>query len=200
MLNKSMKKSIQWGLQVCLIVLLAACSDSGNNGKSDSEKSENESVVFAGSLEQNAEKEAKADKAEQHVVAEADSNNSQTQTTDIEKQAAAMAAKNAALKAKLKGKYKDPLQGKGSCASMAAKPCLYSKACMWERDDKRLYSCRDAVNDCENGFAQEGDQVKSSCTDKPGCEYKSASCFCPPGVTCVCGGGTPAACLVSEGS
>ena len=55
------------------------------------------------------------------------------------------------------------------------------------------YACRRARGACERGFIQvehSGDQ----CVANPMCEYVPGQCYCPPGVQCICGGGSPGQC------
>jgi len=82
-----------------------------------------------------------------------------------------------------------------SCAAMSEKSCLLSKECILEQHKEKGYYCRESQNFCEVGFIQKSNSAKSTCTNNKGCKFKNASCFCPSGVTCVCGGGAPSACI-----
>lgn len=55
------------------------------------------------------------------------------------------------------------------------------------------YQCRRAVGQCEVGFIQ-ADNTAAQCEANPHCEYLTGSCYCPPGMQCICGGGSPGQC------
>ncbi len=82
----------------------------------------------------------------------------------------------------------------GACATRSELACLDSPDCTLQLEGDN-YSCVDPANDCEVGFVQ-GDGTRESC-DQPGCDFVPAQCYCPPGLTCVCGGGPPAQCVPS---
>ncbi len=59
------------------------------------------------------------------------------------------------------------------------------------------YQCRSAAGRCEIGFVQAEDSAEQCETDSR-CEYKTGSCYCPPGMQCICGGGSPGQCQSRE--
>jgi len=63
------------------------------------------------------------------------------------------------------------------------------------------YTCRASVGRCETGFRQSADHdIQKDCESKPGCQFKAADCYCPPGLQCTCGGGPPAQCMERRNS
>lgn len=85
-----------------------------------------------------------------------------------------------------------------SCSKLSAESCLVSKLCTLDQKvSDGTYYCRDAENQCEKDFAQ-GVDSPEFCQSRAGCQYQAARCFCPPGVTCVCGGGAPAKCVPAD--
>lgn len=85
------------------------------------------------------------------------------------------------------------MEGK-SCSQLTEQECFSSAACTLTRNETgNGYQCRPAKDHCELLFRQ-SDGTKEICEAKAGCTYVPASCYCPPGVTCVCGGGEPAQC------
>jgi len=80
------------------------------------------------------------------------------------------------------------------CSALAQADCLKSTQCILDQTIGLSYFCRAAKNDCEIGFVQADYFGKQSCTTKNNCQFKPASCFCPSGVVCKCGGGRPSAC------
>jgi hypothetical protein len=99
-------------------------------------------------------------------------------------------------------KVKDPLSTRntGSCADFSQKDCLNSSKCLLDQDKTQKYVCRSAKGACEIGFVQLGRELKKSCEGKKFCKFTAASCFCPEGVQCVCGGGKPAVCKTKKTS
>jgi hypothetical protein len=77
------------------------------------------------------------------------------------------------------------------CAELDEAGCYESDRCVVDLITRTLlYECRPAENECEQGFIQ----AKGEKTCDSGCGFIPASCYCPPDVTCVCGGGPPSAC------
>ena len=99
-------------------------------------------------------------------------------------------------------KVKDNLntRNSGSCADFSQKDCLNSSKCLLDQDKNKKYVCRTAKGACEIGFVQLGREPKKLCEGKKFCQFTAASCFCPQGVQCVCGGGKPAACKTQKTS
>lgn len=99
-----------------------------------------------------------------------------------------------------KGKPNKPrpggvIPGTGRCGLMSQGQCLASQRCVLDQNDNKGYFCREAKGDCEIGFIQAGEgDPKASCNRTKGCQYVGASCFCPQGVQCICGGGKPSSC------
>jgi hypothetical protein len=91
-----------------------------------------------------------------------------------------------------------PNDSSARCTGMAVKSCIASDRCILSQRDNRAYFCRDVENVCEQGFVQQGNSSKKQCNNKASCVFTPEVCFCPPGVTCICGGGKPAACLLNE--
>lgn len=81
-----------------------------------------------------------------------------------------------------------------SCQQLSEQACFSSAACTLTKDNNtKGYQCRPAKDHCELLFRQ-SDDTRETCEAKDGCEYVPASCYCPPGVICICGGGEPAQC------
>ena len=55
------------------------------------------------------------------------------------------------------------------------------------------YECRTPRERCERGFLERGCS-RVACVSQTDCVFEPGHCFCPPGVTCVCGGGPPPGC------
>jgi hypothetical protein len=94
----------------------------------------------------------------------------------------------------LQGKDKLKEISGGQCADKSQQACLSSAGCMLSQDKDKKYECRAAKNGCEVGFVQSSGTAKNVCEGKKDCKFSNASCFCPEGVQCVCGGGAPAMC------
>ncbi len=80
------------------------------------------------------------------------------------------------------------------CAAKTELQCLKSAECKVQLVENRKYVCRPATGRCEPGFVQWSDD-KQSCESKKGCKHVPHSCYCPPDVTCRCGGGAPQNCV-----
>ena len=81
-----------------------------------------------------------------------------------------------------------------SCQQLSEQDCFRSAACTLTKDNSTNgYQCRPAKDHCELLFRQSVD-TRETCEAKAGCEYVPSSCYCPPGVACICGGGEPAQC------
>ncbi|MDY7093962.1 MAG: hypothetical protein SX243_13425 [Acidobacteriota bacterium] len=83
-----------------------------------------------------------------------------------------------------------------ACLSLAQTPCTKSPDCTLVQDESAEsgYRCRAAQGPCEEGFRQQG-STQEDCESREGCRFEPARCYCPPEVTCVCGGGPPARCV-----
>lgn len=78
------------------------------------------------------------------------------------------------------------------CASLGELECLASSECTLRlAENAGAYLCAVAADRCERGFVQ-GEARADDCPE--GCTFVPARCYCAPGMTCVCGGGPPAAC------
>lgn len=81
------------------------------------------------------------------------------------------------------------------CAALGELACLAPNDCVLvaagESGDG--YVCRPAENDCERDFDQRNPDA-DACAAREGCTYDGGSCYCPPDVTCICGGGPPPRC------
>jgi hypothetical protein len=86
----------------------------------------------------------------------------------------------------------------GECETMLEGACLTSKSCILEQGKDKAYFCRAANEGCEMAFVQSGEHSMKSCKGKKVCKYEPASCYCPPKVQCVCGGGKPASCALKS--
>lgn len=82
-----------------------------------------------------------------------------------------------------------------SCEGLDQTPCRKSPDCTLVQDESAEsgYRCRAAEGPCEEGFRQEGSS-REECENREGCRFQPANCYCPPEVTCVCGGGPPSRC------
>lgn len=171
-------KSFTLLLQVLMLTTLIAC------GESNKTPEQNED-----SQAQQQNEQSKQGRSSDNQLSEA------AQATKNE-----LAEKNQRLKDALKNSGKNVGIG-GSCAETSIKVCGKSPNCMVEQKPDGKYLCRDAANSCETGFVQEGGKAMAKvCNDKPGCTFDPGKCYCPPGVTCVCGGGAPASCVASSES
>lgn len=83
------------------------------------------------------------------------------------------------------------------CSETPELDCLHSASCtLVPTQERGKYACRDAVGPCETGFAQAGEgDIRKDCEARAGCEFQPGNCYCPPGLNCFCGGGTPAMCV-----
>ena len=95
---------------------------------------------------------------------------------------------------------KQSLSVSRECRLLTQSDCLSSTQCLLEKTNKFQYICRQANNQCEEGFVQHENKGQLSCKNKRGCQFVPASCFCPEGVQCICGGGAPPMCLLPETS
>ena len=88
-------------------------------------------------------------------------------------------------------------QDSRSCTEYSELECVRSAKCTLVQTAKHGgYVCRAAQGRCEIGFQQVSDgDIRKDCESKAGCEFKAASCYCPPNLNCVCGGGPPAQCV-----
>ena len=72
--------------------------------------------------------------------------------------------------------------------------CNLADRCLVTQDaDSESYKCIAPRNACEESFL-DGGCTRDSCTLEQDCEFVPGDCFCPSGVTCVCGGGPPRQC------
>jgi hypothetical protein len=88
-----------------------------------------------------------------------------------------------------------------SCSELAETPCRKSPDCTLVQDESQGsgYLCRAAQGPCEQGFRQEGNS-REECEEREGCRFEPGDCYCPPEVTCVCGGGPPPRCVEAAAS
>lgn len=158
--------------QVFLVLMLVACTPA--------EQSADKSAAEVAKTEQqkaDAAAQAKKDEIEQQRITAQANNFKKSEYTST-------------LKLKGEQEVKKP----ASCAEFSQKDCLNSNRCLLDQDKDKKYFCRAAKGACEIGFVQLGREPKKSCEGKEFCQFTAASCFCPEGVQCVCGGGKPAAC------
>ena len=111
------------------------------------------------------------------------------------------------------------------CSKLTRTACMDSKECTLvldpnaEKPRSGKYLCRPALGSCEENLSQaeltrgstqaEAERSKLLCSDRPGCSFKRAECYCAcngygatavndgaeaPSCNCVCAGGTPSAC------
>jgi len=87
----------------------------------------------------------------------------------------------------------DPvLAASGGCSALDEAACFASPACMLSLDPvAQGYACRAPSGPCEAGFVQAD---TATCPVARGCELVPGSCYCPPTVACICGGGEPPGC------
>ena len=96
------------------------------------------------------------------------------------------------------------------CSSLDNLSCMASNECMLDQQNgTKAYTCMPAWDRCQIGFQQaildnagkfidwsRHEETENQCLAQRGCSYVPAgSCFCPPDVACICGGGTPPNCL-----
>ena len=83
-----------------------------------------------------------------------------------------------------------------ACSTYSELDCIHRTECKLEQaGEYGKYVCRASVGRCESGFGQAGEgDIRKVCESIPGCRFEPGSCFCPPDVNCVCGGGPPAQC------
>jgi hypothetical protein len=82
-----------------------------------------------------------------------------------------------------------------SCQQLSELQCIKSESCSLVQEGVNRYRCQLAVGKCEIGFRQWGENQMENCEVKPGCQYYSGNCYCPPDVICRCGGGKPPQCI-----
>lgn len=111
------------------------------------------------------------------------------------------------------------------CSKLTRTACMASKECTLVLDPSAQkprsgeYLCRPALGSCEQNLSQaeltrgstqaEAEQSKQLCSDRPGCTFKPADCYCgcngygetsvsdgaeAATCMCVCAGGAPSAC------
>lgn len=81
----------------------------------------------------------------------------------------------------------------GSCSELGEKACNIAGNCVLEQSEDKTYRCRSPQNECEENWNKQR-SPKESCEATAGCVFVPASCYCPPDVVCICGGGNPPAC------
>ncbi len=84
-----------------------------------------------------------------------------------------------------------------ACDAKTELQCLKSAACKVQLVENRKYVCRPAAGRCEMEFVQ-WSGGKQSCESINGCKHVPHRCYCPPDVTCRCGGGAPQNCVDAE--
>ena len=92
-----------------------------------------------------------------------------------------------------------------ACGELDRTACLESSACTSVLAYGRSYQCRPVANECQafrqvrfidNGIPDMSYDAKAACESRTGCVFvQGGPCYCPPGVTCVCGGGPPPDCV-----
>ncbi|MFT4928746.1 MAG: hypothetical protein ACI8WB_004866 [Phenylobacterium sp.] len=201
---KSVNTGLRWimqaSLSLLLVLALVACNDSdsdhANNSNNTSDSQHEQSAqVENKTLAEQPESTKQANQLKQtgqSAMAAMDDGAPNQKGAKTELQ-----TRNEQLKQTLKKTLKTYDPANTSCTSLSVKQCTASKACILDQDNNKAYQCRDAANPCESGFVQAGADLEKSCTSKKGCAFSNASCFCPPGMTCICGGGKPAACSLN---
>jgi hypothetical protein len=106
-----------------------------------------------------------------------------------------------------------PVKSAEICADIDHLSCFTSTKCMLIQDlDEGPYHCAAPTDQCQVQFRQgflsasglsieleRGAKISAACEAREGCEYiPMGKCFCPPGVVCFCGGGTPPNCLTKD--
>ncbi len=83
-----------------------------------------------------------------------------------------------------------------ACGGSSEGECIAAGECtlLLVSDRPGDYVCVATRNACEAGFVQR-DASAAACEQKAGCRFVPAECYCPPDLTCVCGGGPPAQCV-----
>lgn len=84
------------------------------------------------------------------------------------------------------------------CERFSELACHVSNRCtlQWQEEQK-AYQCRDADNECEQGFSQANNN-RQDCENNPACVYVPANCYCAPNAKCDCEGGPPAMCSTKK--
>jgi hypothetical protein len=87
------------------------------------------------------------------------------------------------------------LAGCTSASTMSDYECLDSPIHTYAESPGATYGyeCRKARGACEIGFIQT-EHSAEQCEKNPRCEYVPGRCYCPPGMECICGGGSPGQC------
>lgn len=82
------------------------------------------------------------------------------------------------------------------CTKLSEAQCFSTGNCMLVGGENRSgkYQCVNPSNICESGFNQRKDG-KKECERNKGCRFVPGECYCPPMTLCICGGGTPPACI-----
>jgi hypothetical protein len=91
-----------------------------------------------------------------------------------------------------------PIEEPKTCATATELQCIESERCTLVQPEAtqqvHLPRRRQPLRSRHRQGGGGGD-IKQQCESKPGCEFHNASCYCPPNVNCVCGGGPPAQCV-----
>lgn len=118
------------------------------------------------------------------------------ETLERQQASSAASAPQAVISSAISARTQTGLEEK--CSSLSVNSCIASKECTLEHNSgDGTYRCRTSTNPCEKDFSQDND-TRQICESRQGCKYQAAKCFCPPGVECVCGGGTPAMCILEN--
>lgn len=202
-INTWFRSMTQASLSLFFVFALVACGDNNSdpaNNTSNESTSDNQHKQSAQteSAKQTSQLKQTGQSAMAANTTNTKANNATATIDDAAKNAKSeLQTRNDQLQQTLIKTLKTHDPANASCASLAVKQCIASKACILSQDKDKAYHCRDAANHCESGFIQAGIDLEKSCTSKKGCAFSNASCFCPPGMTCICGGGKPAACLLN---
>lgn len=92
-----------------------------------------------------------------------------------------------------------------ACTAMDRLACTSSPACISVLAEDKTYQCRQIVNSCQafrqsrffdTGILDTDYDAKADCEARTGCSFVLAGpCYCPPGISCFCGGGPPSDCV-----
>lgn len=95
-----------------------------------------------------------------------------------------------------------------ACLDLDGIACISSSACTLVRGESGFpYQCVPIANECEavalgryeNGVLDFSYDAKAACETREDCRFvPPGPCYCPPGLDCLCGGGSPPACVPGE--
>ena len=170
--------------QVLLLVGLAACSDATKTTEQATPQ-----VEPAKATESQAQTETEAAKVGDKLTLEEQKQKHQQIKQDMMSQVKGLKEQGTKQIKQLSG---------GQCSDMSNQACLSNAGCLLDQNEDKKYVCRAAKNSCEIGFVQSADSAKAVCEAKNECKFTTASCYCPEGVQCVCGGGMPSMCATTS--